>query len=205
MEDIFSKISSEYDKWYETGFGKKASDLEYKLLLDFLTPPPARILEIGCGTGFFTDRLARDGYDVFGIDISSSMLSVAKRKSKINGKLIIADAKRIPFADNSFDSAVFITSLEFIDNPEDAITEAKRCAEEIIVISLMKNSVRKFYLNVKSVFTRKKYVELGANAFSRKDIEQIAKNCGLKIESVKTGLKFAGLPFTASIISAKMI
>ena len=43
---------------------------------------PKLVLELGCGTGNITERLAKKGYDMLGIDISAEMLSVAKQKAE---------------------------------------------------------------------------------------------------------------------------
>src|SRR6185503_15054192 len=44
-------------------------------------PAPRRVLELACGTGRVAIPLARDGHDVTGIDVSDSMLEVARRKA----------------------------------------------------------------------------------------------------------------------------
>lgn len=46
---------------------------------------PKLIAELGCGTGNITGRLAKEGYDMIGIDISEEMLSVAKTKAEEDG------------------------------------------------------------------------------------------------------------------------
>jgi SAM-dependent methyltransferase len=43
-----------------------------------LVPPPARVLDAGCGTGRVAIRLAELGYDVVGVDIDASMLAMAR-------------------------------------------------------------------------------------------------------------------------------
>lgn len=46
---------------------------------------PKLIAELGCGTGNITGRLAKEGYDMIGIDISEEMLSVARQKAVDEG------------------------------------------------------------------------------------------------------------------------
>lgn len=43
------------------------------------------VLELGCGTGSMTERLARAGYDMIGSDISSDMLDIAMEKKASSG------------------------------------------------------------------------------------------------------------------------
>ena len=48
-------------------------------------PPRSRILDIGCGTGRHSIELARRGYQVTGVDISSGMLTEAKKRAEEAG------------------------------------------------------------------------------------------------------------------------
>ena len=51
-----------------------------ELLLGVLPPPPARIADLGCGTGTLTRLLVDAGYVVDGVDISPEMISRARAK-----------------------------------------------------------------------------------------------------------------------------
>ena len=61
-------------------------DKDYEHEVDFLEQifssfdKPKSILEVGCGTGNYTQILRRRGYDIVGLDISESMIKLAKRK-----------------------------------------------------------------------------------------------------------------------------
>lgn len=46
--------------------------------VEALRPPPARILDAGCGTGRVTIRLTERGYSVVGVDVDQAMLDVAR-------------------------------------------------------------------------------------------------------------------------------
>ena len=46
--------------------------------------PGARILDVGCGSGYISLELARSGYHVTGIDISSKVIDVAKKTLETN-------------------------------------------------------------------------------------------------------------------------
>jgi SAM-dependent methyltransferase len=46
--------------------------------VETLVPPPARVLDAGCGTGRVTIRLAERGYSVVGVDVDEAMLDVAR-------------------------------------------------------------------------------------------------------------------------------
>ncbi len=58
------------------------------LLEKSLPPPPAVILDVGCGTGSLSVLLAEAGYEVTGIDFSPAMISQAKAKAHRAGQTI---------------------------------------------------------------------------------------------------------------------
>ena len=65
-----------------------------------------RILDIGCGPGFFTINLSKLGHDVTGIDISSEMVTVAKENAEEQGLTCdfkVMNANTLEFPDNTFD------------------------------------------------------------------------------------------------------
>lgn len=55
------------------------------LLTATLPPPPARILDLGCGTGTLSVLLAELGYDVRGVDIAPRMIERAQDKARRHG------------------------------------------------------------------------------------------------------------------------
>ena len=61
--------------------------------------PPARVLDVACGTGSLTPHL---GPEVTGLDQSEAMLEVAREHTP-RANFVRGDALRMPFADNSFD------------------------------------------------------------------------------------------------------
>src|SRR5215467_7480792 len=65
-------------------------------------PAGARIADLGCGSGTFTDLLAGAGYRCVGLDISAKLLAVGKRKYP-QLSFVDGDIERLPFADASFD------------------------------------------------------------------------------------------------------
>jgi ubiquinone/menaquinone biosynthesis C-methylase UbiE len=83
-------------------------------ILSLLPPPPARLLDAGCGTGWTSLFYARRGYDVVGVDIAPDMIEQAnhlKEQEEIaNVRFVVSDYEEMPF-DAAFDAAVFYDSL----------------------------------------------------------------------------------------------
>ena len=57
---LFDTWPDRYDSWFATPIGRLVRLYEARLLLAFLEPQPGeRILDVGCGTGIFTDDVLR--------------------------------------------------------------------------------------------------------------------------------------------------
>lgn len=87
----------------------------------------SQILDIGCGAGFLSNALAREGYHVTGVDLSSDSLQVACRHDSTGkARYVTADAYELPFADRSFDVVTAMDFLEHVEDPNKVIQEVSR-------------------------------------------------------------------------------
>jgi SAM-dependent methyltransferase len=106
---------NDYDDWYQTPRGRWIGETEYQLLHKLLAPAPGeRLLDVGCGTGYFTRRFARSGNTVTGIDSDPAMLAFAKAHAVSGEHYLAGDARALPFPDRSFDLGLSVTALCFI-------------------------------------------------------------------------------------------
>lgn len=133
-------LAQRYEQWYEIGEGRRADLLEKKLLRQLLDvfSSVQSLLEIGCGTGHFTRYFATLLPSVVGLDISPAMLKEARsRDADKEIPYLMGDALRLPFSDASFDVVAFITTLEFIDEPQQALREAGRVARRGLLLGVL--------------------------------------------------------------------
>ena len=95
-------------------------------LLDI--PEGARVLDVGCGTGFGTEGLLRYTDNVHGLDQSIHQMEKAFEKFGKHDRVRFyrGDAERLPFQDNSFDVVWSSGSIEYWPNPVDALEEFRR-------------------------------------------------------------------------------
>lgn len=87
------------------------------------------VLDIGCGDGTISKLSAEkkgNGVKFSGIDV------MARPTCAIDFKLF--DGNTIPYADNSFDAAMFIDVLHHLDHIKEIITEARRVSSKYIII-----------------------------------------------------------------------
>src|SRR5262245_12737001 len=80
----------------------------HTMMIERLRPCDLRILDIGCGTGLFAERLLRrdPGTRVWGLDLSTRMLTksvIRQRSWDGRYQLVRGDSERLPFRDGFFD------------------------------------------------------------------------------------------------------
>ncbi len=131
------EIAARYEAWYETPEGRRADELEKASLRRLLEglPRASRVLEVGCGTGHFARWLSDRGLEVVGLDLSAAMLAQAQASGGV--PLVRCAAQRLAFATGAFDLTVFITTLEFLERPREALAEALRVARQGVLLGVL--------------------------------------------------------------------
>jgi ubiquinone/menaquinone biosynthesis C-methylase UbiE len=96
--------------------------------------PGSRVLDTGCGHGISTFMLAEafPGAQITGIDVARNMIKRAEKKKSVSGKQLDnihfsqADASRLPFEDNSFDTVTGHGFLYMIKHRDHVLKELNR-------------------------------------------------------------------------------
>lgn len=93
--------------------------------------PGERILDVGCGPGFYCDELLEEvGAEgsVVGLDASPQMLALARRRCEGHGNVEFAeaDATALPVPDGSFDAALCVQVLEYMPDVPAVLAELHR-------------------------------------------------------------------------------
>ncbi len=83
----------------------------------------ARVVDLGCGSGVFSDLLQSAGYPCIGLDISPKLIAIGRRKYP-NIEFVEGDVEHLPFPDASID-AVLLSGLIH------HLPESSRCAAEV--------------------------------------------------------------------------
>ena len=92
--------------------------------------PTERVLDVGCGTGLFEQRvLTREGArEMVGVDLSPKMLAEARTNLHAAGnvRFVQADAAALPFAESRFDVVVSASAFHYFSAPREALQEMRR-------------------------------------------------------------------------------
>jgi ubiquinone/menaquinone biosynthesis C-methylase UbiE len=138
MKEYYDARAAEYDEWY-TGAGLFAArerpgwtDAVRALEQAVAELPPARTLDVACGTGFLTRHLAGE---VVGLDQSARMLDIARERAP-HAQFVQGDATALPFEDGSFDRVFTGHFYGHLEGPtrHAFLAEARRLAPELIVV-----------------------------------------------------------------------
>lgn len=140
---LFATNAARYEAWYESPEGLRADLAEKRLLARLLQcfDTTGRILEIGSGTGHFTEWLDELGRSVIGIDRSWAMLSEHRRLARA-APVVLADAHALPIRSGAIAITVLITTLEFLRDPLRALRECVRTSTQgVVVLALNRHSI----------------------------------------------------------------
>ncbi|OGM99544.1 MAG: hypothetical protein A2817_01150 [Candidatus Yanofskybacteria bacterium RIFCSPHIGHO2_01_FULL_39_8b] len=141
-------------------------------------------LDIGCGDGFLLKKLLEKDKNikVLGLDISP----VAIEKAKKNGiECSLVDiTEKLPFEDNSFESVFLLDVLEHVFQPEPVLKEAVRVASNYVYISVPNFTSLPARMQVLLGRVPENNTLRKGHIFwvTRKVLQDLIKNCGLKIE-----------------------
>lgn len=127
--NYWTKRSESFAKLRHEELHSYMSDLWLTEILKYLPTKPCKILDVGTGSGFFAQLLAKHHHEVDGIDLTHSMIEQAKLSlkqlsdynSKINFQVM--DAENLTYADNSFDVIISRNLTWTLPNPQKAYSE----------------------------------------------------------------------------------
>ena len=188
--DPYKRVAKFYDALFEPlnkglrAIGMKMYPAEEGIL----------VLDVGCGTGIHLERYQKAGCRVHGIDLSPSMLEIARDRLGAGVNLHLGDASKMPYPDGNFDLIIMSTVLhEMPPTVRSAvIDESKRTLKDddrLLLIDFHPGPVKpiKGWIN-KTVIT---VAEVAAGGEHFRNYRHFIKNKGLPALISAHGLSVA--------------
>jgi len=131
VRKLFDRKALSWSAKYSTGGSLAPRSVRFQEAVCKLFPPPADLLDFGCGTGDIARVLASLGYRVTGCDVSPEML----REAVIADALVATsitwleldlNTSNLPFQDGKFDIIIASSVLEYLDDPLTTLRELQR-------------------------------------------------------------------------------
>ena len=171
-----------------------AGDSLNKKYLTYLIPlsENKRVLEIGCGPGTLSKQIAKtSGFNV-GLDFSEDMLGLAG-KPKDRPYFLIADAKSLPFKNDSFDLVFLIRTLQHIPDVNKTLSEITRIipADSLVVFDFI--NIWNPFAFIRAALGRVfKLVYLRAD--NKKSVANYCQRANIKIDHIYPLVFFVDMP-----------
>lgn len=119
-QDAWDQEAATFDSEPDHGLTEPAIRAAWReLLVSILPAPPARVADLGCGTGTLTRLLTDEGYTVDGLDFSPEMIERARAKVP-EARFVVADAGTPPLPAGEYDVVLSRHVLWAMDDPESA-------------------------------------------------------------------------------------
>lgn len=128
-----------YEAWYHTVRGRWIGEIEFRLLRKLLRPEPGeRLLDVGCGTGYFARRFAGEAaLRVVGLDLDAAWIDFARSHAAGTESYCVGRAEALAFPDRCFDYSISVTALCFIADQRSALREMLRVTRKRFALGLL--------------------------------------------------------------------
>lgn len=107
MKDPYQAYAGMYDRLFDS----MNKGLKLVGIRMFRPSKGMSILDVGCGTGSHLELYQRYQCDLYGIDLSPSMLAIARERLGDTAQLELGDATNMPYEDDKFDLVISMLSL----------------------------------------------------------------------------------------------
>lgn len=123
--------ASDYDEQYFAGHIRRYEEGVYENRVRWISRyldgvRGTRLLDAGCGIGFFSQVARAQGARVVSLDFSPAALRVYRKRGGADATLLAGSVEELPFADGSFDCAMAIDVIEHLYRPDLLLKELHR-------------------------------------------------------------------------------
>jgi SAM-dependent methyltransferase len=192
---FYDAIAPTYDELFEAPHRAAYDELAWELIRDSLPATPARIVDVGCGTGRWSSRLVELGHSVLGIEPSPAMARIVRtRMPTPQFHLIEQPLEEVSVVGEQVDLVIALGSLQYMPIPERAIQQMASWLRPGGSLYVLVDSFNALLLEL---LAAGKYEEAKQRRESRRAVWSLG---GLQVAyhlldstSLRDGLKAAGL------------
>lgn len=139
---LYDQIGKTYDQTRRAD-----PEITQKVILHLNPHKEGKYLDIGCGSGNYTQAISQKGFNICGLDISQEMLGKARQKCPLL-QWIHGDARKLPFLNGQFDGAICILATHHIKDIVCAFREIHRVLRSghLVIFTAFPEQIESYWL-----------------------------------------------------------
>ena len=197
--ELHKTLAPRYAYRYGFPFSRLFQQDWHAEMISHVPPDATKVLDIGCGTGFFLAELEQQHPGAIGLDISHEMLKVSDQYVP-GARLVTGDAEHLPFVHGTFDTVFCKGSLHHMRDHVGFLTS---CREMLppggrLVMSEPCNDNPFIRVARAILYKQSAHFDEGDQGFTQKGILELCQRAGFRVTKVyKYGVfayVFAGFP-----------
>ena len=197
--DLHRELAPRYAYRYSFPFSRLFQQDWHAEMISHVPKDSGRILDLGCGTGFFLAELEEQHPGSVGLDISHDMLKVSGEYVP-GARLVTGGAERLPFKPGSFDVVFCKGSLHHTRDHVGFLTHCRNALGDdgVLIMSEPCNDNPLIRAARALLYRRSPHFDVGDQGFTRKGIVSLCEQAGFEVTRVKKygvfAYVFAGFP-----------
>jgi len=197
--ELHKELAPRYAYRYSFEFSRLFQQDWHAEMIGQVPAGATRILDLGCGTGFFLAELCEHHPGAVGLDISHEMLRVSDQYVS-EARLVTGDAERLPFRPACFDAVFCKGSLHHTRDHVAFLTHCRKALGEggVLIMSEPCNDNPFIRLARAILYAKSPHFDVGDQGFTKKGIVGLCEQAGFEVTRVwRYGIfayVFAGFP-----------
>ena len=211
MDDNIAEYNNEaatYDKSrFSNDLGRHLDYMHKKILGSLIDLSGKLVLEAGIGTGRFGTWLAKQGFDVVGIDISKEMLKKTKEKTRfanVDVEVVIADVHFLPFRKGLFDSCICINVMDHFSNFDEFFRQVRQVIKPQGSLIFNFSNSQSPYLPIATIINLSQHALFKSQILSRwltfKEVSVSLLSASFRIKNVRGCMIASPIPFGERLV-----
>ncbi len=124
----FDELQEDFDNFMDDYDVNRRKELIFSILLAGRDLAGKKVLEVGCGTGKFSQEIAQRNADLTVLDIGPNLVESVSKRLHCDG--VVGDACHLPFEENTFDFVISSECIEHTPDPLEAIARMARVCKQ---------------------------------------------------------------------------